>query len=404
MPIHKYFATTAKNIEPLLLDELKAMGVKIGKGTHLGVAFEGELELAYRACLWSRLAHHIFLELKFFEAPHREALYKHIKSVDWSKNFSPQETFRIDVSGKHPTLTHPHFIAQIAKDAIVDQFRDKTGERPSIAAEHPDIVLQLHIRENNFTLYLDLSGESLHKRGIRLETGIAPLKETLASAILIRAGWPTLMKAPNTMLFDPMCGAGTLLLEGTMMAYDIAPGLLRDYFGFLGWRGHQKELWKKLIQEAKLRHQKGLQETNLPVLGFDTNVRTLMSAEQNFRKLGLMKTIQFEKRDAANLDHPLLKIHQGLLVTNPPYGKRLMAGEQAQIEAMYARLGEAAKSYLQRWRLGIFTQEAQQVKAIKMRPLKQYQFLNGTLKCSLITFEIDEKHFWKDKPCLNKDT
>lgn len=397
MPNYQYFATTAKNIEPLLLEELKAVGAKAVKGTHLGVAFEGDLEVAYRACLWSRLANHIFLELKFFEAPTREMLYKQIKMIDWSRHFSPEETFKIEVSGKHPTLTHPHFIAQIAKDAIVDQFREKTDKRPSIEAERPNIVLQLHIRDNKFTVYLDLSGESLHKRGIRLETGIAPLKETLAAAILMRVGWPDLMKEPNAMLFDPMCGAGTLLLEGTMMAYDIAPGLMRTYFGFLGWKGHEKELWKKIIQEAKLRQQKGLQEVTLPVLGFDTNVRTLMAAEQNFRKLGLIKPIHFEKRDAADLNHPLLIKPQGLAIMNPPYGKRLMAGEEAQIEALYTRLGDAVKTHLMGWKLGIFTQEAQAVKAIRMRPLKQYQFLNGTLECSLITFAIDTKNFWKQE-------
>lgn len=399
-----FFATTAKNIEPLLLEELKSLQAKSVKGTHLGVYFEGDIETAYRACLWSRLAHHIFLELSTFEAPSREALYRSVKAIDWNKHFRENQTFRIDVSGKHLTLTHPHFIAQIAKDAIVDQFRDKTGTRPSIQAECPDIVLQLHVRDNRFSLYLDLSGESLHKRGIRTETGAAPLKETLASAILIRTGWPNIMKNENAMLFDPMCGAGTLLLEGAMMRYDIAPGLFRKYFGFLGWRGHQPDIWKKLIQDAKLRQQQALQTCNMQILGFDIDVRTLMSAEQNFKKLTLSQAIHLEKRDAANLDHPLLKSHQGLAITNPPYGKRLMAGETAAIEALYAKLGEAAKTYLQGWKLGIFTSELNPVKAVKMRPQKQYQFLNGTLECTLITFDVDEKNFWKSEKCQTDHT
>lgn len=392
---YHYFATTAKNIEVLLLEELNELGAASAKSTHLGVYFTGPLEIGYKACLWSRLAHHVFLELKVFEAPTREALYQAVKAIHWDRHFTEMQTFRIDVSGKHPTLTHPHFIAQIAKDAIVDQFRTKTGKRPTIQPERPDIVLQLHVRDNRFVLYLDLSGESLHKRGIRTETGIAPLKETLAAALLIRSGWREILKQPDTILFDPMCGAGTLLLEGAMMAYDIAPGLLRSYFGFLGWRGHQPDLWKKLLQKAKLRQQQRLQECTIPILGFDTNVKTLMAAEQNFTRLTLAGQVQLEKQDAAQLNHPLLQKHTGLMISNPPYGKRLMSGSDNAIAALYSGLGESIKKYLPGWHLGLFTANPQALKAIKMRPQKQYQFLNGTLECSLITFLVDEKYFWK---------
>ncbi len=396
----QFFATTAKNIEPLLLEELKNFKAKGVKGTHLGVAFEGDIDVAYRACLWSRLAHHIFLELKIFEAPTRESLYQAVKSIRWDQHFKETQTFRIDVSGKHPTLTHPHFIAQIAKDAIVDQFRTKTGKRPSIEADRPDIVLQLHVRENRFVLYLDLSGESLHKRGIRTETGVAPLKETLAAALLIRAGWynegARSLEDPGRILLDPMCGAGTLLLEGAMMAYDIAPGLYRTYFGFMGWKQHNSELWKKLIQEAKLRQQEALHNVTTSFVGFDINARTLSACEQNFRKLGLIKNVRLEKRNAWELDSRLYENNKsGLLITNPPYGKRLMSGQDAEIEALYAKLGEAIKQHLQGWKMAIFAENTVPVKAVKMRPAKQYQFLNGALECTLITFMIQPENYWR---------
>ncbi len=392
-----FFATTAKNIEPLLLEELKSLGIQSAKGTHLGVYFEANLEAAYRVCLWSRLAHHIFLELKKFAAPSREALYQQIKMIDWSQHCSENQSFRIDVSGRHSTLIHPHFIAQIAKDAIVDQFRDNTGTRPNVATERPDIVIQLHIRDDHFQVYLDLAGESLHRRGIRTETGAAPLKETLAAALLIRSGWPELMRQKQAILFDPCCGAGTLLLEGAMMAYDIAPGLFRDYFAFLKWRGHKPDVWKKLIMEAKFRHQKGLQDISIPIIGFDIHERTLASAEQNFKKLGLGQNIHLEKRDLAELNYALLKEYRGLIITNPPYGKRLLTGQTSEIEALYAKLGESIKAELEGWKLGVFTQDPQPVKALRMRPSKQYQFLNGTLECTLIMFEILPQHYWKEE-------
>lgn len=395
---HAFFATTAKNLETLLLEELTVLGVQSAKSTHLGVFFEGSLENAYTACLWSRLAHHIFLQLKMFEAANRETLYQQVKALDWSAHLREDQTFRIDVSGRHSTLTHPHFIAQIAKDAIVDQFRDRTGDRPSIQAERPDVVLQLHVRDNAFTLYLDLAGESLHRRGLRTETGVAPLKETLASALLIRAGWPQKIKQNQSILFDPCCGAGTILLEGAMMAYDIAPGLFREYFGFLRWKNHKPEIWKKLIQNAKLRHQQGLQNIQTPIIGFDINERTLASAEQNFKKLGLRDRVQLQQRDLAELDDFRLKEAQGLVITNPPYGRRLLSGKMQDIETLYARLGEAVKSHLEGWKLAVLTEEIAPVKALRMRPGKKYHFLNGTLECTLITFEINPSHYWHDSP------
>ncbi len=391
-----FFATTAKNIEPLLLEELKLLGANEVKGTHLGVYFKANLETAYRVCLWSRLAHHVFLELKQFGAMNQENLYGAMRSVDWSQHLDVNQTFRIDVSGKHPTLTHPHFIAQVAKDAIVDQFRKNTGERPSIESDQPDVVFHLHVRDEHFTLNLDLSGESLHRRGLRTETGAAPLKETLAAAILIRMGWPKMFKQNNVMLFDPCCGAGTLLLEGAMMAYDIAPSLLRTYFGFLGWKQHQPEIWQKLLLEAQMRADIAQKSNTPPIMGFDMEASALLAAEQNFKKLNLSHILTLEKRQVSDIDNAALQKHQGLLIANPPYGKRLMAGKDIEIEQLYADLGKVIKTQLEGWQVGIFTSDPGPVKAIRMRPQKQYQLLNGTLECTLIRFEARPEHYWRE--------
>ncbi len=397
-----FFATTAKNIEPLLLEELKTLGANEVKSTHLGVYFKANLETAYRVCLWSRLAHHVFLELKQFGAMNQENLYGAMRSVDWSKHLDVHQTFRIDVSGKHPTLTHPHFIAQVAKDAIVDQFRKNTGERPSIQADQPDVVFHLHVRDEHFTLNIDLSGDSLHRRGLRTETGAAPLKETLAAAILIRMGWPKMFKQKNALLFDPCCGAGTLLLEGAMMAYDIAPNLLRGYFGFLGWKQHQPAVWQKLMLEAETRAEQGRKAKAPLIVGFDLEPSALLAAEQNFKKLQLSAILRLEKRAVADIDDPILQQHQGLLITNPPYGKRLMAGRDTEIEQLYADLGTLIKSQLEGWSIGVFTSDPLPAKAIRMHPLKRYQFLNGTLECTLIRFEAKPEHYWRERPPHNE--
>lgn len=397
-----FFATTAKNIEPLLLDELHSFGISQCKSTHLGVYFQGNLELAYRACLWSRLANTVLLELKTFRAATQENLYGAVRSIDWSQHFGVRQTFRIDVSGRHPTMVHPHFIAHVTKDAIVDQFRRATGERPSIQQDRPDIVLHLHVRDEEFSLYLDLSGESLHRRGLRTETGEAPLKETLASALLIRAGWPKMMNDATThpMLFDPCCGAGTLLLEGAMMAYDIAPGGFRNYFGFLGWKKHDPALWEKLKAEAKTREAVARKKSTASFLGFDINPKALAAAEYNFQKLDLSSKMMLEKREVGKgislPDKGGAGWVKGLLITNPPYGKRLMSGETEAITRLYQHLGEGIKACLTGWKIAIFTEDTAPVKALRMRPKKQYQLMNGTLECSLLTFEATPDSYWRD--------
>jgi 23S rRNA (guanine2445-N2)-methyltransferase / 23S rRNA (guanine2069-N7)-methyltransferase len=393
----RFFASTAKNIEPLLIEELQAFGATACKSTHLGVYFEGSLQMAYRTCLWSRLANHIFLELKTFRARDQQNLYGAVRSIDWNEHLTVTHTFRIDVSGKHASMTHPHFMGQVTKDAIVDQFRRETGQRPSIEAHEPDVVLHLHVRDEECSLYLDLSGESLHKRGLRTQTGEAPLKETLAAAILLRAQWPTLMKQPNAMLFDPCCGAGTLLIEGAMMAYDIAPGRRRPYFGFLGWRQHQPKLWADLQAEALLREEAARRTVDIPILGFDLNAAALLAAEANFRSLNLGDKLQLEKRDSRTLAHNMLAKHCGLMIMNPPYGVRLMAGQLAELTDFYAALGEQIREHLTDagWQIGIFTGDSGPVKAIRMRPLKKYKFLNGRLDCELIMFEANEAHYWQ---------
>ena len=206
-----FFATAPKGIEPLLADELRSLGAfEVAEGRS-GVAFSGPLAIAYRACLWSRLASRVLLPLATFPATSPEELYAGVRSIDWSEHLSAESTLAVDASVSGSKITHSHYAALKIKDAVVDQFRDRTGDRPSVDAERPDVRINLYLLRDTATLSLDLSGDSLHRRGYRDEGVLAPLKENLAAAILIRAGWPEIA-ARGGALVDPMCGSGTLLL------------------------------------------------------------------------------------------------------------------------------------------------------------------------------------------------
>ena len=219
-----------------------------------GVSFRGSLETAYRACLGSRTANRVFLELGEWDVGTTEEFYAAARTIDWSAHIAPGATLACDFSGRHPAITHTHFGALKLKDAIVDSLRESSGFRPDISTERPSVRVHAHAQRSKITISLDLSGESLHRRGYRGPAGEAPLKENVAAGVLLRAGWPELAAAGAEFL-DPMCGSGTFVIEAAMIAADIAPGLGRDYFGFLGWRQHDAALWERLRAEAGARAQ-----------------------------------------------------------------------------------------------------------------------------------------------------
>ena len=256
------FATAPKGLELLLVEELRALGALNPAEKLGGVTFTGDLTLAYKACLWSRLANRILLLLKQIPATTPEELYAGVQTIAWDKHIPLDGTFAVQFVTVQSTITHSLFGAQKVKDAIVDQFREKCGSRPDVAKQQPDVSVYVYLHRDQATLYIDLSGESLHKRGYRLAQVAAPLKENLAAAILLRAGWPAIAKAGGA-LFDPMCGSGTFLIEAAMMATDTAPGLNRHYFGFLGWKQHQPAVWETLCQEAQQRSEQG--QSSFPI-------------------------------------------------------------------------------------------------------------------------------------------
>lgn len=248
----RFFATAAKGIEPLLADELRALGAADVKEERAGVGFAGPLLLAYRVCLWSRLAQRVLLPLSTFHADDEHELYFGVAAIDWAEHLDPTRTLAVDFVSVQSVVTHTRFGAQKSKDAIVDQFRKRQKERPSVDVKQPDVRINIFAHRREMTVSLDLSGDSLHRRGYRTpgEQVQAPLKETLAAAILVKAGWAEVAAAGGSVV-DPLCGSATLPIEAALIACDIAPGLTRERFGFLGWKQHDADGWAGLVEEAR---------------------------------------------------------------------------------------------------------------------------------------------------------
>lgn len=375
------FATSAKGLELLLKDELQGLGAHQVAEKLAGVKFNGDLSIAYKACLWSRFANRILLELARVPAESPEELYEGVQTVLWDQHLTVETTFAVQFVTTQSRITHTLFGAQKVKDAIVDQFREKFGERPSVARDQPQVSVYVYLFKDVATIYLDLSGESLHKRGYRLEAGPAPLKENLAAAILQRAGWNKVAKQNGTLV-DPMCGSGTLLVEAALMAADIAPGLLHAYFGFLGWKQHQPAIWQKILEDAEKRRAAGMQ--HLPkIVGYDADPQAVKIAFANIERAGLHGSIHVEKRELETLTPPPNSI-PGIVVTNPPYGERL--GEETELEALYTLLGQRLKQEFAGWQAAVFTGNPDLGIQMRMRASKMYVFFNGAIPCKLLLF------------------
>lgn len=387
---HPFFATVAKGMEPLLADELRTLGVQAAQETRAGVAFTDSLAAAYRVCLWSRLASRVLLRLADIDAETPEALYVGVKGLDWETHFGVDDTFAIDFNGTTAGITHTHFGALKVKDAIADRFRARGGARPSVALDMPAVRINVHAFGGRATLSLDLSGEALHRRGYRVQPVAAPLKETLAAAILLRADWPAIAAAGGGFI-DPMCGSGTLPIEAAWIAGDIAPGLMRDYFGFLRWRGHDASLWQALLDEAGARRETGLAKLP-PIRGYDADATAVRVALANVAAAGLQWHIHIERRALGDCATETT-LRAGLVATNPPYGERLVADADT-----YRALGDALRRCYRDWRAAVFTARPELGKHLGMHAQRLHALYNGALPCKLLHFDIAPEHFYTHNP------
>jgi len=391
----RFFATCPKNIESLLEEELQRLGAQNTRQTVAGVHFEGTLSVAYRACLWSRLANRILLPLGTFPADNAEILYKQTYAIDWEKHLSPAGSFIVDFTGSSEEIHHTHFGALKVKDAIVDYFRDKFASRPSIEKDTPDLRINVRLHHQEVTISIDLSGESLHKRGYRIETGPAPLKENLAAALLYRIEWEKLAKEQRPLL-DPLCGVGTILIEAALMAADIAPGLYRKHFGFLQWKGHDKTLWDDLLKEAYTRKKEGLAQSLPEIRGYDASPKAISMAHNHIEAAGLENIIDVRVKELMNLVKPTHKQQEhGLIIANPPYGERL--GDIQTLTFLYQHLGEKLKQEFIGWDAAILTSNPDLGKKMGIRAHKQYAFYNGPLPCKFLLFHLTTEWFVKKR-------
>lgn len=377
------FVSCPPGVADLAAAELRNCGATQVSEFKLGVQAEGTLEVAYRACLWSRTASRVLLPLATFPAATQEQLYEGIAAIDWQQHLNPAGTFAIDFGGSSTGITHTHFGALKTKDAIVDQFRARTGERPSVQLDQPDVRIDVRLDRDRATVSLDLSGESLHRRAYRARGVAAPLKENLAAAVLMRCGWPAIVQEGGDFL-DPMCGSGTLVIEAALMALDIAPGSLRSHFGFIGWRGHDGDLWQRLVDEARERRE-AASSRRITLRGYDSDPMAVRAANENTERARLRGFTHIERRDLEQLTRES-EAATGLVVTNPPYGERI--GDQEQLQSLYATLGAKLREHFEGWKAAVLTGNPPLAKSIGINARRTHTLFNGRIECRLLRFDI----------------
>lgn len=365
--------TCADGLEPALEKELAALGLADIRRERGAVRVQATLEQAYRTCLWSRVASRVLLPLFEVEGATPEALYHEAVRFTWGNTLNPRGSIAVHATAARGLKIHTQYLALKLKDAVVDHCREHFGVRPDVDTSMPDVPLQVHAHAGGFSVSLDLAGDSLHKRGYRVAMTEAPLKETLAAALLLQAGWPGDFAA----LVDPMCGSGTFLVEAAWLAADIAPGILRDYYGFFGWKKHEPELWLRIREEARLRREAGLKKVLPKLFGFDADTDALEASRRNAQRAGVAGLVALEERELHALPKPAGVEGRGLLITNPPYGERL--GEEKTTRELYRALGRIAAHKLAGWQACVLGADVQHVDALGFGHRATERLHNGAL-------------------------
>ena len=384
--VRYWIATAPVGAASVLAEELKQFGAEDIRERSHDVKFQGTLEVGYRTCLWSRTATRVLLSLGSIDASSSKGVYEAVKRIDWRDHLVPGATLACDCSGGNESIRHTIYGSQLLKDAVCDNLRDATGERPNIKPERPDVLLHLHVEGPTALVSVDFSGESLHRRGYRSEGGRAPLKENVAAAVLLRAGWPGIAEQGG-LLLDPMCGSGTFLTEGALIAADAAPALDRDYFGFSGWRGHDAELWERLRTEARAR--RAARPARRCILGSDNDSEAVRMAIANGAHAGVADWLHIEKRSLSDVARP--KGETGLVVANPPYGERI--GAESGLPALYSELGAVLRERFQGWQAAILTGNPPLARNLGIYAKRTHRVFNGTIECRLLRFDLNEASF-----------
>ena len=378
------FATTARGFEELLKSELTELGAQDAKVAQGGVHYWADDETLYRTLLWSRLSSRILLPIVQAKVFSDLDLYSAVVGVNWLDYFDEKVHFFVDFNGTNQEIRHTQFGAMRVKDGIVDYFERHGRARPNVDKEQPDIRIHAYLNRDDVVLSLDLSGDALHMRGYREDTGKAPLRETLAAAIVLRSGWQK-----GTPLVDPMCGSGTLLIEAAQMEAQIAPQLYRLYWGFDFWQGHNQAAWEKVKEEALALAEAEKQRENSPhFYGFDLDHRVLQKAKQNAKNAGVAHLIQWQQGDVAAIKNPSPNV-AGTVICNPPYGERL--GTTPALIALYSVFGQRLKQQFSGWNASIFSGEPSLLDCLRLRSHRQFKAKNGPLDCVQKNYQIAER-------------
>jgi putative N6-adenine-specific DNA methylase len=373
--MNQYFATVARGLETLAAQELEQLGADAVEPGFCGVAFAGDRTLLYRVNLWARLPFRILMTLHEFPCQDAEDLYRGIQTIDWSQYLTPDLTLAVNATGKSEQLNHTHFTALQVKRAIVDQQQEQLGDRSDVDPQSPDVQISVHIGRDVCTVSFDSSGQSLHRRGYRPAVGAAPLKESLAAALIQLSGWQS-----DQMFYDPLCGSGTLPLEASLKALNIAPGLFRDRFGFETWLDADRSLLETLIQAAEASQRESLAA---PIWGSDRDAEMIDQAIANATNCGVLNHVYFASIDLEDVAAPA---DSGVVFCNPPYGERL--GRDSDLGAFYKRLGDVLKQRFKGWTAFVLSGNKELAQSIGLKSSQRFAVYNGSLPCQLMKYEL----------------
>ncbi len=383
--MYTLFVSCTRYLEHILKGELESIGASEIKQTVAGCHASADLATAYRICMWSRTASRVLLKLHEFEFENEEDLYRGAGALAWEEHFSLSSSFAVDANVSRSRIKNANYAALKIKDAIVDTFRKTHGRRPNVNAETPGIRFHLHTDKLKAVLYLDLSGESLHRRGYRLKGTQAPLRETSAAGMLLMAGWPAIA-AQGGALVDPMCGSGTIPIEAALIAGKIAPGVFRSRFGFEYWKGHDGELWQGVREEAERGREQGLKSLP-PLFASDKNEQAVSAASENIRRAGLSDKILVREKSFEEFLPTELPEKGGLIAVNPPYGVRLE--NRGAVDILYSKLGKWMKEKYAGYEAAVLAPDKAAAKQIGLRAGKINTLYNGNLKILLVRISLD---------------
>ncbi|MFH0261178.1 bifunctional 23S rRNA (guanine(2069)-N(7))-methyltransferase RlmK/23S rRNA (guanine(2445)-N(2))-methyltransferase RlmL [Vibrio barjaei] len=391
--MNQYLAVTSNGLENLLAQELEQLGLTSVKPVQAGVKFKASNEQIYRACLWSRYASRFVKVLSEFTCQDDMDLYLAASSINWVNHFHSSKKFIVDFNGTNREIRNSQYGAMKVKDAVVDCFNKKNLPRPNISKDRADVRVHVRLHKDKALIGLDMVGSGLHQRGYRTEAGRAPLRETLAAAIVARSGW-----TQGQNMLDPMCGSGTLLIEAAMLAANMAPGVKRQSWCFEALEDFEPEVWAEVKSEANVQARRGVKKTDSRFWGFDNDPKVLRTAKENAKRAGVEELINFELGDASQVTKPA-GFGEGVVVCNPPYGERL--GTEPGLIALYTEFGNQLKTQFGGCQASIFSSSDDLLSCLRMRAEKQFKLNNGALQCHQKNYSISQRS--EDELIGNKD-